>query len=72
MVRIKLYDVLKLTQQHISKYYATALTDESKHEDLKSYIEKYLPKMDNWATCDLFVSTLKFVNKYQDISFHMY
>ena len=42
MVRIKLYDVLKLTQQHISKYYATALTDESKHEDLKSYIEKYI------------------------------
>ena len=42
MVRIKLYDVLKLTQQHISKYYATALTDESKHEDLKSYIEKFI------------------------------
>lgn len=31
-----------------------------------SYIENYLPKIDNWATCDLFVSTLKFVNKYQD------
>ena len=31
-----------------------------------SYITKYLPKIDNWATCDLFVSTLKFVNKYPD------
>ena len=42
MERIKLWDVLSLTQKHISKYYATALTDESKKEDLKHYIEKFI------------------------------
>ena len=42
MVRIKLYDLLSQTQQYIAKYYASALTDEQKHEQLKSYIEKYI------------------------------
>lgn len=42
MERIKLWDVLSLTQKHISKYYAAALTDESKREDLKHYIEKFI------------------------------
>ena len=37
MERIKLWDILSLTQKHISKYYAAALTDESKREDLKHY-----------------------------------
>ena len=42
MERVKIWDVLALTQQHISKYYAAALTDESKREDLKHYIEKFI------------------------------
>lgn len=37
-----LWSVLAKTQQYISKYYASALTDESKHDQLKSYIEKYI------------------------------
>ena len=50
MERIKLYDVLSLTQRYISKYYASALTDESKREDLKNYIEKYI--LDNGYMVD--------------------
>lgn len=42
MVRIGLYDLLAQTQQYIAKYYASALTDEQKHEQLKAYIEKYI------------------------------
>ena len=42
MERIEFWDVLTLTQQHISKYYAAALTDENKREDLKHYIEKFI------------------------------
>ena len=37
-----LWDILSQTQKHISKYYATALTDESKREELKNYIEKFI------------------------------
>ena len=42
MVRIELYDLLSKTQEHIARYYATALTDEQKHDQLKAYIEKYI------------------------------
>ena len=42
MVRTDLWTALSDTQKYISKYYATALTDESKHEQLKSYIEKFI------------------------------
>ena len=35
-----LWSVLAKTQQYISKYYASALTDESKHDQLKSYNER--------------------------------
>lgn len=42
MVQIELYDLLEKTQEYIAKYYATALTDEQKHDQLKAYIEKYI------------------------------
>ena len=42
MVRIELYELLGKTQEHIAKYYASALTDEQKHDQLKSYIEKFI------------------------------
>ena len=42
MVRIELYDLLAKTQEYIAKYYATALTDEQKQDQLKAYIEKYI------------------------------
>lgn len=42
MVRIELYDLLAKTQEYIAKYYAAALTDEQKHDQLKAYIEKYI------------------------------
>ena len=42
MVRCDLWTVLSETQKYISKYYAVALTDETKHDELKSYIEKFI------------------------------
>ncbi len=42
MVKSDLWSVLDSTQAHISKYYASALTDKSKHEELKNYIEKFI------------------------------
>ncbi len=42
MVKTDLWTVLDKTQAYISRYYATALTDESKHEDLQNYIEKFV------------------------------
>lgn len=42
MVRIELYDLLFKTQEYISKYYASALTDKQKQDQLKSYIEKFI------------------------------
>ena len=42
MIRIELYDLLSKTQEYIAKYFATVLTDEQKHDQLKAYIEKYI------------------------------
>ena len=42
MIRIELYDLLSKTQEYIAKYFATALTAEQKHDQLKAYIEKYI------------------------------
>ena len=50
MVRTDLWTVLTETQKYISKYYALALTDESKHDELKSYIEKFI--LDNGYIVD--------------------
>ena len=50
MKRSNLWDVLSATQQFISKYYASALTDENKHSQLKDYIEKYI--LDEGFTVD--------------------
>lgn len=50
MVRCDLWTVLTETQKYISKYYAVALTDESKHDELKSYIEKFI--LDNGYLVD--------------------
>ena len=38
MTRTDLWKALEETQLYISKYYATALTDEDKHDQLKAYI----------------------------------
>ncbi len=34
-------------------------------EDLKKYINDFVPKIDNWAICDSFCSGLKITNKYK-------
>lgn len=40
--QIDFWTLLKLIQEHVSKEYSAALTDENKKSQLKSYIEKYL------------------------------
>lgn len=42
---IDFWTLLTLTQEHISKQYAAALTDKEKLSQLKAYIEKYLRDM---------------------------
>ncbi|HCA28639.1 MAG TPA: hypothetical protein DEP23_03180 [Ruminococcaceae bacterium] len=39
------WDLLSLTQEHISAHYAAALTDKDKLPQLAAYIEKYLRDM---------------------------
>ena len=51
MTRTDLWKALEETQLYISKYYATALTDEDKHDQLKAYIEKFV--LDNGYQRDL-------------------
>ena len=42
MNQTELWEVVAQTQKHIAKYYAGALSDDNKQDELKSYIEKYL------------------------------
>ena len=52
MTQTDLWKALEETQLYISKYYATALTDEDKHDQLKAYIEKFV--LDNGYLVDGF------------------
>lgn len=36
-------------------------------EERLSYIKKFVPKIDNWAICDVFCAGLKFVNKNKEV-----
>ena len=36
------WQILSLTREHISEHYAAALTDQDKHPQLRSYIQKFL------------------------------
>lgn len=42
MLQTDLWDVVARAQKHIAKYYAGALVDESKKDDLRAYIEKFI------------------------------
>ncbi len=42
MAQNELWEVITATQKYIAKNYAAALADESKHKDLKAYIEKFV------------------------------
>lgn len=35
-------------------------------EETKTYLEKFIPKIDSWAVCDVVCSSLKIANKHQD------
>ncbi len=40
--QIDFWTLLKLTQEYISQHYAAVLTDKSKLNQLKAYVDKYL------------------------------
>lgn len=37
-----------------------------KVEELKYYLDKFIPKIDNWATCDITVAGLKLTKRYKE------
>lgn len=39
-------------------------------DELVSYIDDFVPKIDNWAICDSFVASLKLTNKYKPNMFN--
>lgn len=44
------------------------LIGQAKNEDINiilKYVEKYVPKIDNWAICDIFCAGLKITKKYK-------
>lgn len=44
------------------------LIGQAKNEDINTilkYVEKYVPKIDNWAICDIFCAGLKITKKYK-------
>ena len=42
------------------------LQNKVSYEDIKQQIEKFVPKIDNWAICDTFCAGLKITKKYKN------
>ena len=42
------------------------LSKEKDFEVIKKYIEDFVPKIDNWAICDVFCAGLKITKKYKE------
>lgn len=40
---------------------------KEKPEDILKEVEKFIPKIDNWAVCDIFCGGLKFTNKNKEL-----
>lgn len=43
------------------------LSKKEKFEEIKKYIESYIPKINNWALCDVFCAGLKITKKNKEI-----
>lgn len=41
-------------------------------KELKKHIKYYLPKISNWAICDIFCSNIKIIKKYKDELFNFF
>ena len=70
MTRTDLWKALEETQLYISKYYATALTDEDKHDQLKAYIEKFV--LDNGYLVDGFTDEELINRLYSEMVEYLY
>lgn len=42
------------------------LQNKASYEDIKQQIERFVPKIDNWAICDTFCAGLKITKKYKN------
>ena len=69
---VKKYPVEKLLKNTDNEYYEEIMLQGmiiglDKKVNIKTileYIEEFIPKIDNWAICDVFCAGLKIVNKY--------
>ena len=69
---VKKYPVEKLLKNTDNEYYEEivlqgmiiGLDKKVNIKTILEYIEEFIPKIDNWAICDVFCAGLKIVNKY--------
>lgn len=47
-------------------YGIVCATAKLENEERKTYFKKFIPTIDNWAVCDVVVSSMKFLNKNAD------
>lgn len=68
----KEYDIEKLLEEIDNEYYEEIMLQgmliglsKADFNVVLSYIEKFVPKIDNWAVCDVFCGGLKVTNKHK-------
>ena len=69
----KKYPVEKLLKNIDNEYYEEIMLQgmiigqakEKDFEKIKKWIKDFIPKIDNWAVCDVFCAGLKFTKKYE-------
>lgn len=68
----KEYDITKLLKQIDNEYYEEIMLQgmliglmKVDFEIQKEYLESFIPKIDNWAVCDVFCGGLKITKKYK-------
>ena len=69
---IKEYTIEEILKQIDDEYYEEIMLQgmligflKEDFEKVKKYIENFIPKIDNWAVCDIFCAGLKITKKYK-------
>ena len=70
---VKKYDIQYLLNNIDNEYYEEIMlkgmiigqTKEENFEQLRKWIDDFIPLIDNWAVCDVFCTGLKFTKKYK-------